>query len=178
MKNRFLYLIKTDLIQSKILQSNYNLTYLKLLNFFLKSKTCQIQLFVRLRSSYYFLSYLSKKYLDMYFIEIGRNTQIGQHAHIAQYVTIGENFKKIKKLSDETVQKLPIIGDRVMIHPSALIGEPITIGSDVRIGANSIIAKDIPSNSITHPQNKLADKKIKVLDEDGKIEVLKGKEEY
>ncbi|MAC83452.1 MAG: hypothetical protein CL624_04890 [Arcobacter sp.] len=90
MKNKILYLIKTDLMQAKIIKDNNDLTYLKLLFYFIKSRTCRIHLFVRLRSSNKLLSYIAKKYLDKYFIEIGK------HVHVVQYVTIGDSFKKFK----------------------------------------------------------------------------------
>ena len=197
MKNKFLNLVRTDLIQAKLLNENSNLNYLKLILFFLKSRTCRIHLFIRLRNSNTFLSYISKKYLDMYFIEIGKDTQIGeyfflphprciiiandvkigQHVHVAQYVTIGGNFKKTKISFDGRIQKFPIIGNRVMIHPSAVIGGPITIGDDVIVGANSVITKDVISNSIVYSQNKIAKKRIIVFPSGGEIEILKEEKE-
>jgi len=187
--NTFLELIGTDLIQSKMINKTDKFTISKLVYLFLRSKTCRIHTCVRLRSSNTFLAYMAKRYLDKYFIEVGRNTKIGKyffmphprsiiiannviigdHVHVAQYVTIGGNFKKTKSLDDGTIQKLPIIGNRVMIHPSAVIGGPVTIGNDVIIGANSTITKDIESNSIAYAQNKLANKKITIPKEGGEF---------
>jgi len=188
----FLDTIKTDLIQAKMLKEEDKLSKCKFFYLFIKSKTCRIHTFVRLRSANILLSYIAKKYLDRYFIEIGKNTKIGNYffmphprciiiannvvlgdnVHVAQYVTIGGNFKKTKLLDNGEVQKLPIIGSRVMIHPSSVIGGPVTIGDDVIVGANSTITKDIPSNSIAFAQNTLANKKIKVPKDGGSFEVI------
>ena len=65
------------------------------------------------------------------------------------------------------MQKLPIVGSRVMIHPGAVIGGPVTIGDDVIIGANSVVTKDVPSNTIVYGQNQFADKKITIPPEGG-----------
>ncbi|MAC83451.1 MAG: hypothetical protein CL624_04885 [Arcobacter sp.] len=56
-----------------------------------------------------------------------------------------------------------------MIHPSAVIGGPVTIGIDIIIGANSVITKDIDSNTIAYSQNKVANKKIIVSPKGGEI---------
>jgi len=42
----------------------------------------------------------------------------------------------------------PIIGDRVDIGAGAKILGPIRIGDDVAIGANAVVIKDVPANSI------------------------------
>ncbi len=42
----------------------------------------------------------------------------------------------------------PKIGNRVDIGAGAKILGPITIGDDVAIGANAVVIKDVPSNSI------------------------------
>lgn len=178
----FLEFVKSDLVQSKILSEGDYLSIWKFVYLFFRSRTCRIHTNVRLRSTNKFLAYISKKYLDRYFIEIGTNTKIGKYffmphprciiiasdviigenVHVGQYVTIGGNFKKEKKLDNGEIQMVPIISDRVMIHPSAVIGGPVSIGSDVIIGANSTITKDIPSNSIAYGQNQLSNKKISI----------------
>ena len=42
----------------------------------------------------------------------------------------------------------PVIGSRVDIGPGAKILGPIAIGDDVMIGANAVVIRDVPSNSI------------------------------
>lgn len=193
MKKTILQLIKSDLIQARILKKEDKLNFLKFLFYFCKSKTCRVQTFIRLRATNNILSYLSKKYLDGLFIEIGKNTiideyfflphprciiiannvQIGKHVHIGQYVTIGGNLKKTRELTTGIIQKMPIIGDRVMINPGSVVGGPVKIGSDVILGANSVITKDVDSNSIAFSQNKIANKKITLSSE---CELIKEKQ--
>lgn len=189
----FLDLVLSDLIQAKIINSKVvKINFYIFIYYFLRSKTCRIHTFVRLRSKNKLLAYIAKKYLDRYFIEIGRNTQIGEyfwmphprciiiasdvtignHVHVGQYVTIGGNFKRIKQLPNGKIQKLPIIGNKVMIHPGAVIGGPVTLGSDIIVGANAVITKDISSNTICFGQNQTARKKITIPDEGGKYEII------
>ena len=98
---------------------------------------------------------------------------IGEHVHIGQYVTVGGNFKKVKQNPDGTIQKLPIIGDRVMVHPSAVIGGPVTVGNDVIVGANAVVTKDVPNNTIVFNLNQFARKKIKLPPEGGQFDIIK-----
>ena len=49
-----------------------------------------------------------------------------------------------------------------MIHPGAVIGGPVVIGDHVIIGANSLVTRDVSSNSIVYGQNTLAKKRMKI----------------
>lgn len=68
--------------------------------------------------------------------------EIGNDVHIRQNTTFG-----VKRRGDPRWMK-PIIGDRCDIGAGAVIVGPITVGHDSIIGANVVIAKDIPPNSI------------------------------
>ena len=72
-------------------------------------------------------------------VVIHPNTIIGDNCEIGSCVTIGGTSKKIE---------VPIIGNRVKISTGAKILGPIKIGDDVVIGANAVVTKDIPSNSV------------------------------
>lgn len=67
---------------------------------------------------------------------------LGDYCNISQGVTIGSG-----RLGT-TREGRPIIGDCVYIAPGAKIFGQITIGSNVSIGANAVVSKDIPDNSI------------------------------
>lgn len=88
------------------------------------------------------------------------------------YKLIQTDLKKFRNRPDGSIQKLPIIGDRVMIHPGAVIGGPVIIGDDVIIGANSVVTKDVQSNSIVYGQNNLAKKKIEIPETGGEFKTL------
>ncbi len=45
-----------------------------------------------------------------------------------------------------------IVGDNVTFYPGAKVIRNITIGSNVRIGANAVVSEDIPDNSTVFPQ--------------------------
>lgn len=68
---------------------------------------------------------------------------IGHNVHVNQGVTIGGNWGKIKGS-----RSLPVIGDNVWIMAGAKVLGPITIGSNVVIGANAVVLRDIPDNVV------------------------------
>jgi serine O-acetyltransferase len=69
---------------------------------------------------------------------------IGKNCSISQNVTIGHNYSK-KNLEGKFE---PTIGDNVIISPGAVIVGPVHIGSNVVIGANSVVISDFPDNCI------------------------------
>ena len=190
--NRIIDLVKTDLIQCKKIKQSSEFNYLTWLFYFFISKQVRLHTMVRFRRGNSLLSIISKLWLDRFFIEIGRQTKIGpyffmphprciiiangaelgSHVHVGQYVTIGGNFKKKRKLDNGKIQKLPIIGSRVNIHASAVIGGPVNIGNDVIVGANSVVTHDVSSNSIVYGQNSIANKKIKIPDTGGEFTII------
>lgn len=92
-------------------------------------------------------------------IVIGQGVTIGSEVSIAQFVTIGGNYRKTRDRNG-LVQKLPILGSRVMIGPGAVIGGPVIIGDDVVIGANAVITKDVPSNHLAYGLSQLSRRRI------------------
>lgn len=66
---------------------------------------------------------------------------LGEFCNISQGVTIGQAGRG----SD---QHAPVIGDRVYIAPGAKLFGRIVIGSDVAIGANAVVTKDLPDNAV------------------------------
>lgn len=74
---------------------------------------------------------------------ISEGAVIGNNTVIFQQVTIGSN-----NLPDSKRRGSPIIGDNVYIGSGAKIIGKVTIGDNVRIGANCIVTKDVPSNSV------------------------------
>lgn len=77
------------------------------------------------------------------FIQHGFSTmisaeKIGENFWINQQVTLG--------YKDNT--RAPIIGDNVMVTCGAKVLGPITIGSNVTVGANAVVVKDVPDNVV------------------------------
>ena len=61
----------------------------------------------------------------------------------AHCTTIGN-----KELRNGSFSKSPVIGDNVNIGSNVCIIGPISIGTNVIIGAGSVVTKDVPSNSV------------------------------
>ena len=64
--------------------------------------------------------------------------RIGNNCKIYQQVTIGFDHEL----------KAPVIGDNVEVCCGAKIIGGVTIGDNVLIGANAVVVKDVPSNSV------------------------------
>jgi serine O-acetyltransferase len=69
---------------------------------------------------------------------IGETAEVGDDCLIYQGVTLGGTDLR-------PVKRHPTIGNRVVIGSGAKVLGPITVGSDVKVGANAFINKDIPS---------------------------------
>ncbi len=84
------------------------------------------------------------------FIQHGFSTiitaeRIGRNCWINQQVTIGYNNSRTLGLGQ------PTIGDNVRISAGAKVIGPITVGDNSIIGANAVVAKNLPENSIAIP---------------------------
>lgn len=73
-------------------------------------------------------------------VVIGETVQIGTNVLIYQGVTLGGTGK-------ETGKRHPTIEDNVMISAGAKVLGPITVGHNSKIGAGSVVLKDVPPNS-------------------------------
>lgn len=74
-------------------------------------------------------------------VVIGETAEIGDDVMIYHGVTLGgRSLAKVKRH--------PTIGNRVTIGAGAKVLGPIHIGDDSAIGANAVVVKDAPANSI------------------------------
>lgn len=73
-------------------------------------------------------------------VVIGETTEIGDNVTIYQGVTLGGTGK-------ETGKRHPTIGNNVMIASGAKVLGPVVIGDFVKIGAGSVVLKDVPPHS-------------------------------
>ena len=74
-------------------------------------------------------------------IVVNQNAIIGKNCNISHQVTLGKANRGIRK-------GYPVIGDNVYIGPGAKIIGKVHIGNNVAIGANCVVTKDIPDNSV------------------------------
>lgn len=74
-------------------------------------------------------------------IVVNSQSVIGKNCNISQGVTLGKANRGINK-------GYPTLGDDVYIGPGAKIIGAVKIGNNVAIGANCVVTKDIPDNSV------------------------------
>ena len=74
-------------------------------------------------------------------VVIGETTIIGNNVTLYQGVTLGGT-------GNETGKRHPTIEDNVMISSGAKVLGSITIGKNSKIGAGSVVTKDIPDNAL------------------------------
>jgi serine O-acetyltransferase len=74
-------------------------------------------------------------------VVIGETAEVGDEVTIYQGVTLGGT-------SLDRVKRHPTVGNRVTIGAGAKILGAITIGDDSRIGANAVVVRSVPPNSV------------------------------
>ncbi|KAA1251698.1 serine O-acetyltransferase [Mycobacterium simiae] len=74
-------------------------------------------------------------------VVIGETAEVGDDVTLYHGVTLGGTGTDIGK-------RHPTIGDRVTIGAGAKILGPIKIGADSRVGANSVVVKEVPSGAV------------------------------
>lgn len=79
------------------------------------------------------------------FIDHGMGIVIGETATIGNNCTIYHN-STLGGTGKDKYKRHPDLGDNVMVGSGAKVLGPIKIGSNVKIGANSVVLKDIPDN--------------------------------
>ncbi len=82
-----------------------------------------------------------------FFIDHGSGVVIGETSEIGNNVTIYAGVV-LGGVSLEQKKRHPTIGNNVVIGTGAKLLGPITIGDDVKVGANSVVVNDVPSNSV------------------------------
>ena len=81
------------------------------------------------------------------FIDHGMGVVIGETAEIGECVTLYHGVT-LGGTSLEKGKRHPTIEDRVVIGAGSKILGAITIGEDSRIGANAVVVKSVPPNSV------------------------------
>ncbi|MFP5518499.1 MAG: serine O-acetyltransferase EpsC [Bdellovibrionia bacterium] len=74
-------------------------------------------------------------------VVIGETTEIGDDCIIFHGVTLGG-------MKFDPIKRHPTVGNRVLIGTGAKILGPIKIGDGTKIGANAVITKEVPANSV------------------------------
>lgn len=82
-----------------------------------------------------------------FFIDHGMGTVIGETCEIGAHVTLYHNVT-LGGVSWKKVKRHPTLEDHVVVGAGAQILGPIRIGAHSRIGANSVVIKDVPPCSV------------------------------
>lgn len=101
-------------------------------------------------------------------VVVGETTEIGNNVLIYQGVTLGGTGKDKGK-------RHPTIKDNVTICAGAKVLGPITVHSNSKIGAQSVVLKDVPENTtvVGVPARVVRQNGVRVPDEEEKIIELK-----
>jgi serine O-acetyltransferase len=82
-------------------------------------------------------------FIDHGFVVIGETATVGDDVTIYQHVTLGGT----NPTNGESGKRHPTIGNGVIIGSGAAVLGPIMVGDRARIGANSVVTKDVPEGA-------------------------------
>lgn len=82
-----------------------------------------------------------------FFIDHGMGVVIGETAEIGTNVTLYHGVT-LGGTSLEKTKRHPTLGDNVVVGAGAKILGAITIGANSRVGANAVVVKSVPPNSV------------------------------
>lgn len=82
-----------------------------------------------------------------FFIDHGGGVVIGETAEIGNNVTIYQGVV-LGGTTTKQIKRHPTLGNNIVVGTGAKLLGPITIGDNVKIGANSVVIKDVPPNSV------------------------------
>jgi serine O-acetyltransferase len=91
---------------------------------------------------------------------IGRDAKIGSNVTLLHEVTLGGSSRGF--FDESFVDGFPEIGDDSKIAAGAKLLGPIKIGQGCFIGANAVVAKDLPDGTIYTPGRQVSDLKKRV----------------
>lgn len=81
-----------------------------------------------------------------FFIDHGMGVVIGETAEVGDYVTLFQGVT-LGGTGKERGKRHPTVGNHVVVGAGAKILGGITIGDNVKIGANSVVLKNVAANS-------------------------------
>ena len=105
---------------------------------------------------------------------IGKGARIGSNVTLLHGVTLGGSSRGF--FADDSVipDGFPTIGDGAKIAAGAKLLGPITIGRDCFVGANAVVAKDLPDGTIFNPGREVSDLRKRVEQLENELADLKG----
>lgn len=86
-------------------------------------------------------------------VVIGRDVRIGSNVLLLHDVTIGGSGRA--SIAEGFVDGNPVVGDDCEIFAGAKILGPITVGRGCHVGANAVVAHDLPDGTVYTPGRQL-----------------------
>ena len=80
-------------------------------------------------------------------VVIGESSEIGDDVTLYQGVTLGGISPSEHSENQRNSKRHPTLRNNVIVGSSAQVLGPITIGKCARIGANTVVLKDVPDNA-------------------------------
>ena len=80
-------------------------------------------------------------------VVIGETSEIGDNVTIYHAVTLGGISPSINSDNQRNTKRHPTLMDNVIVGSSAQVLGPITVGKCARIGANTVVLKDVPPHA-------------------------------
>jgi len=77
-------------------------------------------------------------------VVIGETAEIGDDVTLYQGVTLGGTSPAVDSAAQVGMKRHPTVRDRVIIGSGAQVLGPIVIGEGARVGANSVVTKEVP----------------------------------
>jgi serine O-acetyltransferase len=80
-------------------------------------------------------------------VVIGETSEIGNNVTLYHDVTLGGIAPSIDSAGQRDVKRHPTLEDDVIVGSGAQILGPITVGRAARVGANSVVLRDVPAGA-------------------------------
>lgn len=80
-------------------------------------------------------------------VVIGETAEIGDNVTLYHDVTLGGVAPSIDSHQQRDVKRHPTLGDNVIVGSGAQVLGPITVNECARVGANSVVTKDVPQKT-------------------------------
>ena len=81
-------------------------------------------------------------------VVIGETSEIGNNVTIYHGVTLGGISPSIDSDKQRDVKRHPTLKNNVVVGSGAQILGPVTVGENAKIGANSVVTKDVPDHAV------------------------------
>jgi serine O-acetyltransferase len=77
-------------------------------------------------------------------VVIGETAEIGENVTLYHDVTLGGIAPSVDSDAQRNQKRHPTLADGVIVGSGAQVLGPITVGQDARVGANSVVLRDVP----------------------------------